>query len=82
MTRPPTVAMIERMTCLCGADDRQCPHCGAPFEAPGPHVHEGGPAKAGEVLAPCPRCGQPTTEANRVPVATARAMRRERGLVP
>lgn len=76
------VSVLSRMRCMCGSDDRQCPHCSWPFEAPGPHSHEGGPAEEGEVLAACPRCGNITSKAARVSYAVTKELRKERGLIP
>lgn len=73
---------LSRMRCMCGSDDRQCPHCGWPFEAQGPHSHEDGPATEGEVLATCPRCGCPTTKQARVSLSASEKLRKERGLIP
>lgn len=79
MKRPtvPTVAEIARMgACMCDDSDRKCSHCGWPFEVPGQH-DQGAP-----VAVHCPRCGQPSTPADGIPRRVARALRRERGLVP
>lgn len=71
-----TVTKIERWH-RCGCDgcgasqDRQCPHCAAPFEA-----------GRGDELWHCPRCGCPTTAAHRADRATTRELRRDWGLIP
>lgn len=80
--RAPTVVGIERWSCMCGAENRQCPHCGWPFEVADPEKHQATKPDAGAHLVHCIKCGQITTEADTVSPGVARGLRLERGLIP
>lgn len=69
MTEPIHLAAVERLYTM-SDQDRRCPGCGWPLNA-----QRGAPCR-------CPACGQPTTDADNIDRATARALRREAGLVP
>lgn len=75
----PTVAFLFRQRCMCGADDRQCHHCGHPFEVP--HDHSAA-ADSAPLVHLCPRCGQPSTTADQITRSKAAALRVAVGLIP
>jgi len=69
VTTPIHLAAVERIYTM-SDQDRRCPGCGWPLNA-----------QCGE-RRDCPACGRPTTDADNIDRATARALRRERGLTP